>query len=1000
MRQDRRNLAAVIILALFLAGIFTMKVMAYGVSEEDAAGIYSGEELYSPNAVSEFSEWFSNKIAHIADDIAGASLGTLLIGLGDSLYCMFSASGLTITAVIYGRVGGALTSLNDNNVFTFEMVKGNFYGITAMAVYSQIRNVFFLAMICVVMFKMTGFIYTGGGQRERVKLVETTKRIIIVSLLLILLPWMMDLFLYMRDSILYAEMLTGTKAVSQFADSLGIDGVELLDAAKVCGRADIANIFRKEASKDPSLMLAVAYFASVIGSVYFFGVYIGYAITTMVLVIFFPFACVLEVVRPGMLVDWIKQLLGLILVPVIDAAIIILPLMCGVANKTGKYVFLSFVELVMLWSIVPARGLIRQWLGLGSSNALEMGGIGAIMGVARLATTIGRTIVDPKSGVIAMAGNAGADNKMADMYMAKAKRADELSESSARDAVDEMGAGVQGDPVGKRIVSSASDKLDSVTGKTSSERAAKREEIVSQAGKDLGHERSLLQEDVDRKTERVATLKARASEKKAESQRLTSRIKAGKSSDPEKDDAEASKAKTMAMHLEAMAASEQKDIAEKKHQIGAIDRSLRYAGGRKGGGGYAGGAGASFGAPGNGDLPDIDDYADINNFEAPEMKGISFERRADLLRQRAARYQRGAVAKTIGAVTGGVTGLSAGAYGGQNMSMMTASIGIEAGSHLGPALIERVDSLDRSSAEAAATVTGGGPGAPDTVTEETRTERVRMSTRREYEEGPVSRTGDPSGMPAAEGFHMDERSLSGNIERLESEAGAPVSQRTGRPGYEDRTDDLADRAAGAASGRLSHLDTDDALMDVDDRVLDQVVLERVRKKTQRMFESDGEVYSSGSMEADSLDSISPETREVYVERAEKVIENVRREYEKTVADLNSTPDGMAANAEYREEAMSAVMNAMPQLAAESGIDLKNLDAEGFQQVMNQATAAYSANYAGLLVRESHLVPSNVEESQSRFAAFMLAAYDSVQASQSEANFIENALAKVGIARPV
>ena len=109
---------------------------------------------------------------------------------------------------------------------------------------------------------------------------------------------------------------------------------------------------------------------------------------------------------------------------------------------------------------------------------------------------------------------------------------------------------------------------------------------------------------------------------------------------------------------------------------------------------------------------------------------------------------------------------------------------------------------------------------------------------------------------------------------------------------------------------------------------------------------------------------------------------------------------MAANAEYREEAMSAVMNAMPQLAAESGIDLKDLDAEGFQQVMNQATAAYSANYAGLLVRESHLVPSNVEESQSRFAAFMLAAYDSVQASQSEANFIENALAKVGIARPV
>ena len=165
-----------------------------------------------------------------------------------------------------------------------------------------------------------------------------------------------------------------------------------------------------------------------------------------------------------------------------------------------------------------------------------------------------------------------------------------------------------------------------------------------------------------------------------------------------------------------------------------------------------------------------------------------------------------------------------------------------------------------------------------------------------------------------------------------------------------------------------------------------------------MYEGGGDAHPDDSAR-DYMSLNGQDEKEVYVESAERVIEDVRREYQKTVTDLNSTADGMAANAEYRQRAMSAAVSAIPQIAAENGISLQNLDQAGWQQIMGQATAAYSANYAGLLASESNLVPNNVQQSQRRFAAFMFAAYDSIQASQAETAYVEKALCKAGISRP-
>ena len=906
-KNRKRTIIILIMAALLLPCICTMTVMAQGISEADAAGIYSGSQLYSPNSVNDFVKHFTEAYAHVQDDIAGATLGTLLVLLGDGLYIICSSNGLTITSAIYGRVGGALTAMNDLNVFSFEMIPGNFYGITAMAVYAQLRNMFVLIMACIVMWHMVNFIYSAGSQRERVRLIETVKRVIVVSLLLLVLPWVIDMMLYMRDSILYAEMGTCSETLKKFAGSLGVNGYSFQKATGVGGGADVAKVFRTEVSKSPTLTNSVFYFAAVLGCVYFFGVYVGYAITMMVLVIFFPFACAMELVKPGLLADWFKQLLGIIMIPVIDAAIMLLPLMCGVANRGSNQFILSFIELVMIWSVVPARGLVRQWLGLGSGNALEMSGVGAIMGVAKLATTVGGIIANPSTGIVAMAGKAGSDRKMASMYMDKARRADELSQDDAEEALHEMGVHVGADQTGRDILSSAAEKLKGVTGKTSAEKSMKRQEIIEDTAKQLGHEKSAGQEEIDDAMGKIAEYKTEAAKYRVRGEFLKNRVKLGESTDPEKDEADAAEAREKALQYEAYAASEQEGVAEKRGRVGLYDRSIRAAGGH-GGPGYGRGAGGGSMDSGNRDFPEIDDYADINNFESPEMKGISYERRAELLRERARKNEHVAAARAVTSFAGGVAGLGAGMFGGQNMSMMTTAVGMEMGSYAAPYVTDKVEGIVQN-------MYGNGAG--------------------------------PAGNPA---------------ERKDE---APVG--------EQRTE-------------------------IDENILDKVVLEKVRKKTQRVYDG-GDAYSSKDNDVDVEGVNSQEEREVYLEKSEKVIEEMRVEYQKAVRDLNSTADGKAANDGYREEAMNYVVNAMPQIAQESGIDLQNLDASGWRQVMDKATAAYAANYSGLLVNESHVVPETVGQSQGSLAAFTLAAYDSIHGSSAELDYIGNALAKAGIKAP-
>ena len=954
--KGRRNIIYTIILAMLLAAFFTVTVMAKGISEEDSAGIYSGSELYSPSAVADFASWFTSVISHVADDITGATLGTLLVLLGDGFYLIFSGSGVTITSVIYGRVGGALTAMNNNNVFSFEMMPGNFYGITAMAVYSQIRNVFILIMVCVVLWHMVAFIYTGGGQRERVRLIESTKRVVVVTLLLLVLPWLIDLFLYVRDSILYAEMVTSTKTLEAFADSLGVGGFSFQESAGIGGGADVAKVFRAEVSNDPSFMNALAYFASVLGCIYFYGVYVGYAITMVVLVIFFPFACALELAKPGMLADWVKQLLGIIMIPVIDAALLLLPQMCGIANSSGSYLLLSFVELVMIWAIVPARGLVRQWLGLGNGNALEMSGIGAIMGVARLATTAGRTIADPASGIVAMSKRAESDHKMSSMYMAKAQRADELSDSGARDTIRDMGAGIGDDPEGRGILSEAGKKLETVTGETSAEKAANRQKVISDAVKDLGRSRGKLQAGIDAKTEKMSELKTQAARSRARNEFLMNRVKSGESSDPEKDMTDAAAAREMAAQYEVMAASEQADIAADRQRINALERGIRdVGGGRAGGfgGGSAGGAGIPSGPAGSPDFPDIDNFADIDNFEMPDMRGISYERRAELLRQRAQRTERTAATKAVTAFAGGTIGLGAGMFGGQNMSLMTTAIGMEAGAYAAPGVSDGLEGI--------------------------RTKIAGTSQFQEAHSWAEERAGQAS------------ETMGQIFEKVESVQETVVQkvQTKTRREYDNISEPQGADAAGA-SGEMAELK-------VDDRVLDQVVTERVQRRTQRLYEGGRETHAP----ADDVSTAfsGPEEKELYIEMSQKVIENVRAEYERAVSSLNSTMDGAAANDSYRQAALESVINMMPQMAEQGGVNLQSLDAAGWQTMMAQATAAYSANYAGHLLNESHLVPEEIAKSQGSLAAFTMAAYESVLNSHAEMSYVENALAKMGIARP-
>ena len=732
--EKKRRLIATIILALFLSYLLTSLVLAAeSIADTDTTGIYSGEMFGSSSFLKSILHKLSEVMPVFAGfDVAGKTIGTLLVHLADLFYLGFAASGLSLSSIIYGRVGGALEGADNLNLFSFEMASGNFYGIAAMSFFSIIRSSFMVIMMMILMWDLVSFIYTNGDSRQRTRLTDRLKTFVVIMLAMILLPRALDVLLYMRDSLLYTILVSSSQITEAFSDALGGAGkdtssiIDTLVSGPTAlfmrfvvpgGAADICYTFRMQAV---SLELGttfgncLCYFASVFALFLFMAQYIGMALSMCVLVVFFPFACAMNLIYPNILKEWGKNLIGLVMVPLIDAILFTFPVLAAVANDSGKYNMIAFVQLALIYGIIPARGTVRGLLGLGRGTAIEMSGLGAMMGVMNLVKTaaaIGVSVVTAGAGAAAVgtagaagasgaagaAGGAGAgkaaSSSAASMFLGKAKHLDFSSQAQGTSALDEMERAVDGIPGSADDLKKRRRQMDDIgrsTG-TSSRKFRERRGVVEDAIRDIDRRKEDLSADLSENDRRVQRAKKDLSASKDrqasyEAQLAKLQVPKGSLDTPEKE----AQNEHDKYDLRQKIASEKmnqtrlnKEIsdgnaraAQGKTQMEQFNTAQRY--------GKQAIAGMKASAGNISDDSDIlDKYADINNFETPDFRGISYERRAELIEERESAMRRSVIGKVVGAGAGGLVAGAGSMFYGPGASAYMASVGMDYGGRIG-----------------------------------------------------------------------------------------------------------------------------------------------------------------------------------------------------------------------------------------------------------------------------------------------------------------------------
>lgn len=358
-------------------------------------------------------------------------------GIGDWAHGMMKSLGISINSSIFGRVGGGGVKFTvgketyRTSLLTFELKPGNPYGIVASAAYGTLRGIVYVLIFVLAFGKLVLSSYKSNSAQALSALKDSIGSFALALVLLTIMPYVMDILLYVRDVVLNAMGLGLTDKLHLSRDGL-----------------DFAKMFEEGA--DASLMGANMYLGAAILGLYFAFTYVGVALSFVVSFCCFPIVCLNMQKDKQALTDWWKQVFGYMLIPVADCLLIMIPMAFG---KLGTSTPVQVLQFFVCTMVIPARGVIRQHLGIQTNSAMEMAGVGAMFGAMTMARgVIGGAIGNVKRAAGSI-GEARADKKTGEMYQ-------ELSENGF-----ESGMG-QGIPVQQTMGANVGDLPGGATGTT------------------------------------------------------------------------------------------------------------------------------------------------------------------------------------------------------------------------------------------------------------------------------------------------------------------------------------------------------------------------------------------------------------------------------------------------------------------------------------------------------------------------------------------------------
>lgn len=336
----------------------------------------------------------------------------LVKAIANSINGILKKGNITLDSIIMGRVDGHGVAIQSEQLgnhvvalFTFELMKGNIFGIISANVYAIIRSIVYIIILCAVFAKIVAAGWKGDSAKALAAFKSAFGEMIVVFMMLQVMPYILDLIFYVRDVILhllYSGLVAG----------MG------LDISKVSGLSDI---FMELA--DGSILNALMYLASTVITVWFVFQYIGLALSFCIYFFCFPFVCVNSLFAKNELVEWWKSVIGYALVPIGDLVLMFIPAAFGLIGRSFTVSVIQFCVCAMM---IPGRSVLRAAMGIRSNFAMEMAAMGALGGAARMAGGTMRAFGKTAAG----AAGGFADIKKGEMF-----------EQAGKQGIDLMGSG-------------------------------------------------------------------------------------------------------------------------------------------------------------------------------------------------------------------------------------------------------------------------------------------------------------------------------------------------------------------------------------------------------------------------------------------------------------------------------------------------------------------------------------------------------------------------------
>lgn len=636
--------------------------------------------------------------------------------------------GASLDSIVYGRVGSGYP--NRVNIFTFELRKGNPYGVTGAVAYTVLRSIAYIFMALQFIWTLAKASFSGYTGKSREEIKSRFYTLIMNFCLLALMPFFLDLALYLRDVVLY-----GLKEVTS----------QLITGG---GSFNLSDTFYIVSENSGSFIDAVMYMGTVVLTIYFVCIYVSIALDMLLCFVIFPITCVLNRQGRSALEAWGLSVLSDLCTPVLDAILLLVPLLTSVM-LSDVISGVQIIQLLMCMLIIPLRGQLKEKLGL-SRGGERNGMFGAMAGLAA-----GRLLGSRIKAGASRIKEAVQDAKRSRLHgeMADLDKEEEESLLAGYSSLRAMPAGEKGRTTDKEekfrggIQSAKKDSSGEESGASYAEAAEGKEDMdrsVNDWRQEHGnsdteeyHEPFTREEaareleaSIDAKEDEIAAMREeKAGYLQREKEQRLAMLNTGTGSEDYK------KAQQKAAEYALKASEVDKHIQSASRQLSHLRRQEERI--------------SSTGLRGR-RVSDFDvrraklleQQADINNFEQPEFKGVlSNARLKELYRARAIRSGAQAAAGVAGAVGGGVLAGSLASFTPPSTAMVLSAGGVSVGSSIGEAGVSAVSDGIRILKRSQSIVESPGP--------------VMQYTRVSVEEIPGGNTGI-SGNRKQEEIHISE----------------------------------------------------------------------------------------------------------------------------------------------------------------------------------------------------------------------------------------------------